>query len=317
MSLEVETVLERRRLRKQIGLWRGVAIVVGVVALLAFAAIQAGKTGLIGNQQIARIKIEGLITDDTKRLQMLRKLAKAEHVRGVVVYVDSPGGTTTGGEGLYEALRELAEKKPVVAQFGTVAASAAYIVGLATDHIVARGNTITGSVGVIVQWPEVSGLLEKLGVKFNQVKSGTLKAEPNAFEPPSPEAIAVTREMIEDGQKWFNSLVSDRRKIDVASVPGLTEGRIYSGRMALSLKLIDEIGAQDEAIDWMVKNRDVQKGLPIVDWKPTGDLQWPFGGQAVSLWSFLTGAAPISTTQNPFATLGLDGMLSVWQPQEK
>ncbi|MEL6228048.1 MAG: ATP-dependent Clp protease proteolytic subunit, partial [Pseudomonadota bacterium] len=131
MSLEVETVLERRRLRKQIGLWRGVAIVVGVVALLAFAAIQAGKTGLIGNQQIARIKIEGLITDDTKRLQMLRKLAKAEHVRGVVVYVDSPGGTTTGGEGLYEALRELAEKKPVVAQFGTVAASAAYIVGLA------------------------------------------------------------------------------------------------------------------------------------------------------------------------------------------
>ena len=134
-------------------------------------------------QQIARVAIEGAITEDREQLELLKRVAAADHVRGLVVYINSPGGTTTGGESLYEALRKIAEKKPVVAQFGTLATSAGYIAGLGTDYIVARGNTVTGSVGVLVQWPEVDQLLEKLGVKMNIVKSGPLKATPNPFEP--------------------------------------------------------------------------------------------------------------------------------------
>ena len=132
--------------------------------------------GLWSEDQIARVSITGTIMEDREQLKMLQNIADADHVQALIVYVNSPGGTTTGGEALYDGLRRIAEKKPVVAQFGTVAASAGYIVGLATDHIVSRGNSITGSVGVIVQWPEVTELLEKLGVQMNTVKSGRLKA---------------------------------------------------------------------------------------------------------------------------------------------
>lgn len=317
MSLDVETVLERRRLRKQIGLWRALAIIAGVLVLVAFSLVQMNAAGLTGSQQIARVSIEGLITDDRKRLELIRKLAKTESVRGVIFYIDSPGGTTTGGEGLYTEIRKLAEAKPVAAQFGTVAASAAYIAGLATDHIVARGNTITGSVGVIVQWPEVSGLLDKLGVKVNELKSGPLKAEPGALKPASPEALEVTREMIADGQNWFNQLVEARRKIALNSVPGLTDGRIYSGRMALQHKLIDKVGAEADAVDWMVKERGVPTGLKVVDWKPKQELPFPFGNAEAGIWPWIASALGLPTqTPTRIQTLGLDGLLSVWHPGE-
>lgn len=312
MSLDVETVLERRRMRRQIGLWRGLAIAAGVLVLLAFVGLQARDSGLLANQQIARVAIDGLITEDRKQLEMFERISKADHVRGVIVHINSPGGTTTGGEALFQAIRELAEKKPVAAQFGTVAASAAYIAGLATDHIVARGNSITGSVGVIVQWPELSGLLDKLGVKYNVVRSGQLKAEPSAFEPISPEGERVIRQMIEDGQDWFVGLVRERREIDPAQVPGLLEGRTYSGRMALTHRLIDEIGAEDEAIAWMTRERDVPKGLKVVDWTPQQDFDWPLGGASstVARWVFGKDADELLPTS--VRALGLDGLLSIW-----
>ena len=168
-------------------------------------------------------------------------------------------------EALFNEIRAVSAKKPVVAQFGTVAASAAYIAGLATDHIVARENTITGSVGVIMQWPEVTGLLDKIGVKMNEIKSGSLKAAPSPFQPITPEARRITEEMIAEGQKWFVGLVEKRRKVDASTIPGLVEGRVYLGRNALRYKLIDTIGGEDEAINWMVKKRKVASGLKVVE----------------------------------------------------
>lgn len=315
MSLDVETVLERRRLRKQVGLWRGLAILAGVLVLIAFAALRANEAGLLGNQQIARITIEGVISEDRKRLKLLKKLAKADHVKGVLLFVNSPGGTTTGGESLYNELRELAAKKPVVAQFGTLAASAAYIAGLGADHIVARGNTITGSVGVIVQWPEISGLLDKIGVKFNTIKSGTLKAEPSPFEPASEEARAVTRSMIEESQRWFVGLVEERRKIKADAVPGLLKGRVYSGRDALKHKLIDAIGGEDEAVQWMVEQRGLTPGIKVVTWKPDEDGVLPFGASGAWIGS-LFGFDTSGIARGLWPATGLDGLLSVWQPQE-
>ncbi len=179
--LETETVLDRRRLRRSVSLWRGAGIAGLALAIGALALGGDQMAALSGQKQIARIAIEGTISEDREQLKMLKQIADAEHVAGVLLYVNSPGGTTTGGEALYEGLREIAKKKPVVAQFGTVAASAGYIVGLATDHIVSRGNTITGSVGVIVQWPEFVQLLDKVGVKMNENKSGPLKASPSPF----------------------------------------------------------------------------------------------------------------------------------------
>lgn len=319
MSLETESILDRRRLRRKLGLWRGLAIVAFVAALGALAVYAKPVAPLIGNPQIARISITGMITEDRKQIKLLKKLAKADNVKGVIVYVNSPGGTTTGGEALYEGLRELSEKKPVVAQFGTVAASAAYIAGLATDHIVARGNTITGSVGVIMQWPEVSGLLDKLGVKMNEVKSGSLKAAPSMFQPVDEEARRVTQEMVSEGQQWFLDLVRTRRKLDPAGVPGLVSGRVYSGRLALKHKLVDEIGGEDTARKWLVEKRKVSADLKIVDWKPESPVKWPFPN-AISAFFADVAARTIgrigqtAAQDERFGRLGLDGFVSVWQP---
>jgi protease-4 len=317
MSQETEGILDRRRLRRKLGLWRGLAIVVGVLAVGALALIGSGAKQLVKQDHIARITVEGLITDDRKQVQLLKAVAKANHIKGVILFVNSPGGTTTGGEALYRGLRDIAAKKPIVAQFGTVAASAAYIAGLGTDHIVARGNSITGSVGVIMQWPEFTGLMDKIGVKMNTIKSGRLKAEPSPFKPIDEENRKILDEMIAESQQWFLGLVTDRRKVDTASIPGLQQGRVYSGREALRHKLVDEIGGEDEARKYLVEKRKVPKNLKVIDWKPKQGLDWPFSNSTANyLLRALAGWLGAGTLQGLPQT-SLDGMLSIWHPAKK
>jgi protease IV len=323
MSFETETVLDRRRLRHKLTLWRGLAVMAGVAALSALVATNRssiGSTlGIAEPAQIARVAIEGMITEDRDQLRMLKRIAEAKHVKGVVVFVNSPGGTTTGGEALFESLRKISETKPVVAQFGTVAASAGYIVGLGTDHIVARGNTITGSVGVIMQWPEVSELLGKLGVKMNEIKSGPLKASPSPFQPIDEPSRQVTQQMIMDGQKWFLGLVKDRRGVLTPEIGGLEQGRIFSGREAQTLKLVDEIGGEAEALRWLETKRNVAPGLKLIDWKPLRARDWPLVGadSGIARWLLSSFISELSATIKRESGLGgtsLDGMISVWQP---
>lgn len=316
MSLDTETVLDRRRVKRQLSFWRVLAVI--ALTLAVGAVFLSGEGGLIDRRQIARVSVEGMITESRDFLRLLERIGEAEHVDGVIVYVNSPGGTTTGGEAIYGALRRLSEKKPVVAQFGTVAASAAYIAGLGTDHIVARGNSVTGSVGVIMQWPEVSGLLDKLGVKMNEVKSGPLKANPSPFQPMDESGRALAEMMIAESHRWFLGLVSSRRQIDTGAVPGLEQGRVFSGREALQHRLIDEIGGEPEAVRWL-QGRGVQKDLKIVDWTQSRRVDWPFGGAVSGLVLHLTarlgsGLATLVSGNGALGSFGLDGLLSVWQP---
>lgn len=318
MSLETETILDRRRVKRQLSFWRVLAIIAVTLAIGAY--FLSGEAGLIDRRQVARVSIEGMITEDRDFLRLLNQVGEAQNVAGVIVYVNSPGGTTTGGEAIYEALRRLSEKKPVAAQFGTVAASAAYIAGLGTDHIVARGNSITGSVGVIMQWPEVSGLLDKLGVKMNEVKSGPLKANPSPFQPIDEAGRTLAEKMIAESHQWFLDLVSTRRQVDTGTVPGLEQGRVYSGREALQHKLVDEIGGESEVIRWL-EGRGVEKGLKVVDWKPGRNVDWPLGGTLSGLVRHLTGQlgsdlASLLSRQPALGMFTLDGLLSVWQPSE-
>ncbi|MFY0615632.1 MAG: signal peptide peptidase SppA [Hyphomicrobiaceae bacterium] len=317
MTQETEGILDRRRLRRKLGLWRGLAIVAGMLALGALALIGTGARDLVKQDQIARVTVEGLITENRKQTELLKKLTKADHIKGVILFVNSPGGTTTGGEALYRNLRDLAAKKPVVAQFGTVAASAAYIAGLGTDHIVARGNSITGSVGVIMQWPELTGLLDKIGVKMNTVKSGSMKAEPSPFKPLDEENRRLLDEMIAESHKWFLGLVRDRRKVDTAAIPGLLKGRVYSGREALRYKLVDEIGGEEEARNYLIDKRKVSADLKVIDWKPKQELDWPFPNATANyLLRALAGWLGAGTLGD-VRPGGLDGMLSVWHPGKR
>jgi protease-4 len=289
-----------------------------MMAIGAFLMSDSNFSALLNKPQIARVSIVGTILEDRRQLELLREIAEAEHVAGVLLYVNSPGGTTTGGEALYSALRKVAEKKPVVAQFGTVAASAGYIVGLATDHIVSRGNTITGSVGVLMQWPEVTELLGKLGVKMNEVKSGALKAEPSPFQAADPEALAVTSEMIDDGFKWFISLVESRRGISASSIPGLKEGRVYSGRQAEQYNLVDEIGGETEAVRWLKEKRGVAADVEVVDWKVREDSGWGLSASLATIAarivaSVMEGLSHLADSDG-LTSLKLDGLVSVWHP---
>jgi protease-4 len=323
MTFETETVLDRRRLRRRLSWWRGLAVVAGLLAFGFLSFASAERTGLTSGKQIARVTVEGLITEDRDQLKLLQKLAENNQVAGVILFVNSPGGTTTGGEALFEAIRNLAKAKPVVAQFGTISTSAAYIAGLATDYIVARGNTITGSVGVIFQWAEVSQLLDKLGVKMNEIKSGPLKANPSPFQPLDEAGKTTAEQMVAESQKWFVGLVSTRRSIDTRAVPGLEQGRVYSGREALGYKLVDEIGGEAEAVQWLEQKRNVPKGLKIVDWKPQRGNEWSLLGMSVDLVGRLFGArvsgeiARLLGDDGLLGTLRLDGLVSVWQGAER
>ena len=320
MTLDAEILVDRRRLKRRLSIWRLLAVV-AVAGLIAALVLQneriVAAAGL--NPQIARVSVSGLIRDDREQQKLLASIAKADHVKAVILRVNSPGGTATGGESMFAAIRELAAKKPVVAVFGTVATSSAYIVGLASDHIVARGNTITGSVGVILQWAEVSSMLEKLGVTVNEVRSGRLKAIPSPFRPLDEAGRELTREMVEDAEQWFFGLVAERRSVQPSEIPGLTEGRIYSGRQALAHKLVDQIGGEADAGTWLETERKVPKDLSIVDWKKTkgGALGfWGTLGRGLAglVGADLTGVLPVLGVAPSLERAQLDGLISVWHP---
>jgi protease-4 len=319
MALDPETVLDRRRLKRRVTFWRIAAVALGLAFLgvLVLSDRQMGSSaGFLPH--IARVTVSGVITDDRKMRDLIERVGKADQVKAVIIDIDSPGGTTTGGEALYDAIRRLAEKKPVVATCGTLATSAAYIAALATDRIFVYGNTITGSVGVVFQWADVSELLKTLGVKMDQVRSGDLKAVPSPFEPADERARELTREMVEDAKRWFFGLVGERRKVTVDAVPGLTTGRIYSGRQAVDLKLADQIGDEKAAVSWLEKERNIAPGLKVVEWKPETESAGLFGWLFQSLASAIgvSGQVIASVFDQISTTLKLDGLVSVWHPAQ-
>ncbi|MGI8853415.1 MAG: signal peptide peptidase SppA [Methyloceanibacter sp.] len=317
MPLDAESVIDRRRLKRRVTIWRIAAVALGVLflgTLLLGDQEMTGSAGILPH--VARVTVDGVITDDRKMQELLERVAKADQVKAVILDINSPGGTTTGGEAMYDAVRRLAEKKPVVAVCGTLATSAAYIVAIATDRIFVYGNTITGSVGVIFQWAEVTELLHTLGIKVEEVKSGPLKAVPSPFEPMDQRGRELTEEMVQEAKTWFVDLVAERRKIQPNSVPGLTEGRIYSGRQAVELKLADQIGDEETAMNWLRTERDVPVGLKVVDWKPKAESGGLFGWLIRSMadaFGISTGTIAGLVGQ-AMSTLKLDGLVSVWHP---
>jgi protease IV len=307
-------LVDRRRLRKQLTFWRVIAFAVAALAIIAFGLRFAVKSG-VGGAHIARLSISGVITGDAETVKLIRSVADSKAV-AVVLTIDSPGGTTEGSEVLYEELRRLAAKKPVVAVVGTMAASGAYIAALGADRIFVRGNSIVGSIGVLMEFPNVSGLLDKLGVKFESIKSSPLKAAPNGLEPTSEAARDAIASLIADSFAWFKTLVKDRRNMSDDELARVDDGRIFTGRQGVPLKLVDAIGGEREAIAWLQTEKGVTKDLPVRDWKPKsgfGDLKFTSLAADVAQaagWSELAGAlrrAALSTD------LGTDGLISLWK----
>ena len=318
--LEADSIVANRQMRRRLGVWRIVAILAIALSLGVLALWGADANGGLSkfSDHIARVRVEGLITGDRKTIKMLEALSKADRVKGVIIHIDSPGGTTAGSEAIYEAIRKIAEDKPVTAVLGTVAASGGYITAIASDHIVARGNTITGSIGVIFQWAEVSQLFDKLGIKMESIKSSELKAEPNMFNPLTDKVRDVTQVLIQDSYDWFVGLVAERRNLAKPVALRLADGRVYSGRQAVENKLIDELGGEKQAKAWLVKEKKLDADLEIVDWKPKAKVD-PSGLGLSLLATILKGLGIehselfLSKVLQPDSAK-LDGLLSVWHP---
>jgi protease-4 len=305
-----------------VAFWRIATFVIVGLLLIGGLVYVSGVSDLARRSaHVARIPIEGIIVEDRKTLKMIEKISKSDAVKGVVISINSPGGSTTGGEALYEALRGLSEKKPVVAEIRTVGTSAGYMVALAADHIVARYNTITGSIGVLFQFGNVQKLMETLGVEMDAVKSAPLKAEPDFYSETSPEARAMLQTLVMDSYDWFVGLVAERRSMAPPKARELADGRILSGHDALSEKLVDAIGGEKTAIDWLVTEKGVAKDLPVVTWTTKENLQeLPFSSRVSREFGKGIGSALLQPINNAKGLiprgLTLDGLVSVWQASD-
>ena len=258
----IEEYEERKRLRRSRFRWR----VIAVIAVLAIGAMLIGQAKPPVGQHIARYSVDGIITDDRTRDEALAKIAKDDTVDALIISIDSPGGTVVGSEILYDSIRKVSEKKPVVAVMRNVAASGGYMAAIAADHIVARGNTITGSVGVIAQAPNAYELLDRIGVQMLEVKSGPLKAQPSPFQPIQPIAVEAQQEMVTESFDWFLDLVKARRTLSPDAVEKIEAGGIFTGRQAKEIALIDMLGGEDEAVEWLVAEREIEAGREVIDY---------------------------------------------------
>ena len=319
MALRADELIDRRRLRRKLTFWRAATLVVAVLAIAAAAGWLAGDE-LRGTavDHLAQVRIEGTITEDDELIERLEKIRKAPTVKGVIISIDSPGGTTAGGEQIFDEVRRLAAEKPVAAQVGTLAASAGYMIASATDHIVARRTSIVGSIGVLVQYPDITGLMDKLGVKLEEVKSSPLKAEPSPFNPTTEEERAMVRKMILDSYDWFVGIVSERRALSRAEATALADGSIFTGRQALAKKLVDAVGGEREAIAWLA-TKGVDANLKVVEWKEkkTGS-SWLLSdsyARALARWLGLPEYDADLIERLGRDRIFLDGLLSLWHPE--
>ncbi len=260
MPLDTDAYIERRQLKRGLLFWR-LAAVAAVVA--AVAAGYARFDGHPLSDYVARFEVDGIILQDAKREELLAGIADDRRIKALIVRIESPGGTFVGGETLFRDLRRVAETKPVVAVMDGMATSGGYMAAIAADHIVARQGTITGSIGVIFQTADITGLLEKIGIKPETFKSGPLKAQPNPFEAISPVAREATQGVVRELYGMFVDMVAERRGLDRTRVATIADGRIFSGRQAKELGLVDEIGDEADARNWLADRHGIAKTLPI------------------------------------------------------
>jgi protease-4 len=301
MSLDTDAIIDRRKLKRRLSIWRLVAIAAIAAAILAFIA---SEEGLLPRDHIARIDIDGIIVEDAARGRALARVAANDHTRALIVAINSPGGTVVGGETLYRQLRDVAKQKPVVAVMGTLATSGGYMTALGADRIFARSGTITGSIGVILQSTDVTGLLKKLGIAPEAIKSSPLKAVPNPFEPLTEEGRTATRAVVMDMYQQFVEMVANRRQMTPAGARRLADGRIFTGRQALENRLIDAIGGEDEARAWLQSAHKIDKSLPVHSVRSRERPEDMLG-----LLGRIVGKTLFSER------LTLDGLVSVWHPE--
>ncbi len=319
MSLQADLMADRRKLRRRLTLWRVLGVLGALFGVLGLSYALGTLPGASrGSDHVARLKIEGVITGDERTLRLIRDVRLSSSVKAVIVQVDSPGGTVSGSEAVYLALRQLATEKPTAAVVTGLAASGGYIAAIATDRIVVQQTSLVGSIGVLFQFPNFARLLDTVGVNVESIKSSPLKAAPSGFEPTSPEARAALEQVVKDHYDWFKELVRERRKLSEPELARVADGRVHTGRQGLERKLVDVIGVEQQAVNWLESERNVAKSLPIREWKRRSDADtfglWSGASRLAAASGFDSFAAVLLRAGSVEPGTRLDGALALWQP---
>jgi protease IV len=248
------TTTRNKPVRRRTILITALAIYLGV-AILFVVALSAGLSpagggGPVFGARVAIVELEGTIVDVDDLLRELKSHRDNPQVKAVVLRINSPGGVVGPTQELHAAIMRLREAgKPVVASLGAVAASGGYYVAVAADKIYANPGTLTGSIGVIFQLPNLDGLMKKVGVDYVVVKAGRYKDIGNFARPMTPEEQRLLQALLDDVHAQFISAVATGRKLDRAQVLAFADGRIVSGSQAKDLRMIDALGGLEEAVD--------------------------------------------------------------------
>jgi protease-4 len=306
MALTADSLLERIRLKSQLNRWRIFTILaVATLVLLLISPQKDVSSGFtLGGKVIARAEISDIILNDKDRNEIIHQIAENEKVAALILHIDSPGGSIVGGETLYHSLKALAKEKPLVVVMGSLAASGGYMAALPAERIFAHEGTLTGSIGVVMQTAEFTELAQKLGVTFLTFKSGDLKASPSPFEKLPQSARQAIESSIQSGFDMFVRMVMESRKMNESLVRRLSDGRIYTGSQAVEHGLVDAIGGEKEALEWLHKKYPAMQKLPVKDF-----LLKPRKGAFEELYAkVLAGGNSLTSL------LTTQGLMVLWQP---
>ncbi len=299
--MDADYLIDRHRLKRRVTFWRVTSIIIAVVLVATAIGRFSGATS---RSYIARLDVKQIIVNDPDRLRALDAIVSDSNIKALLVAINSPGGTVVGGETLYHALVRASDKIPVVAVMGDLATSAGYMIAVASDHIIAREGTITGSIGVLFQTSEITDLLGKLGISVEAIKSGPLKAEPSPFKKLTPAVRQATQMLVDDMFDMFVGMVANQRNMTPQKVRSLADGRVFTGRMALKEGLVDAIGGEREALQWLTEKKGLDGDLPVRKLKIKRDVE-----------DWLEHLSSLARKTVLSERLTLDGLVSVWHPQ--
>lgn len=222
-----------------------ILLIVGVLSYFFFfkAGLYSGKNKSFSlKDKIGVVNVDGVITDSIPIIEQLDDFAKDDSIIAVILRVDSPGGGVAASQEIYDAVIELKKKKKVVASMGSIAASGGLLVACSADKIVANPGTITGSISAIMQFANIEGLLKKVGVKSSVVKSGQYKDIGSPLREMTPEEKVIVQELVDDIYNQFIDVIVKERKLTREKVVEIADGRVFSGRRAKELGLVDYLG---------------------------------------------------------------------------
>ena len=251
------------------GLWTIAIVFIGLFALffafslVMLSAVDEGGFGVTG-ERVGVVEISGPIMESKKAVASLRAFSKDDKIKAIVVRVDSPGGAVGPSQEIYEAVKRAKKIKPLVVSMGGTAASGGYYIACGADTIYANPGTVTGSIGVITQLFNVEQLLDKAKIEVHTIKTGPYKDSGSPFRPFTERDRAYFEVMINDIYAQFVEDVAECRKLEIDQVEELADGRVFTGRQAKAYKLIDELGAMQDAVDFVAKRAKIDGEVELV-----------------------------------------------------